>query len=182
MKYNWKVLSREKVYDGSPHLNIFSDQVQLPNGKIINDYHRIEAKDAVILLVENEKKELLVYNEYRHGVGKRSYTLPAGGIDNKEDIFKTSSRELFEETGYTAHKESLLGKYLVSSSYRISEVSFIYLTDIRQVSKPTCKDIENPDFLWLDKKSVMKAIKTKKFVSVVHLSAVMSWLFKEIFL
>lgn len=179
MKYNWKILSREKVYDGSPHLKIFSDQVQLPDGKIINDYHRIEANDAAILLVENDKKELLVYNEYRHGVGKRSYTLPAGGIENKEDIFKTSSRELFEETGYIAAKESLLGKYLVSASYRISEVSFIYLRDIRQVSKPTGKDVENPDFLWLDKNSVMKAIKIKKFVSVVHVSAVMLWLFKE---
>jgi hypothetical protein len=51
---NWKILSRKLVYDGSPHIKISIDKVKLPNGKVIDDYHRIEIKDAVMLLVKNK--------------------------------------------------------------------------------------------------------------------------------
>ena len=59
----WKFINREQVYDGSPYIKIFKDTVELPAGKIIDDYHRIEVNNAVMLLIENENKELLVYNE-----------------------------------------------------------------------------------------------------------------------
>ena len=65
-KKKWKLLSRKKVYDGSPYINIFIDKVELPDGKIIDDYHRIEVNNAVMLLIENNSGELLVYKEYRH--------------------------------------------------------------------------------------------------------------------
>ena len=57
-KINWTIISREKVYDGSPFINIFKDKIELPNGKIIDDYHRIEIDDAVMLIVENEREEI----------------------------------------------------------------------------------------------------------------------------
>ncbi|GIR93497.1 MAG: hypothetical protein CM15mP93_16840 [Thiotrichaceae bacterium] len=46
----WKLLSRKKGLDGSPYINIFIDKIELPNGKIIDDYHRIEVNNAVMLL------------------------------------------------------------------------------------------------------------------------------------
>ena len=66
---NWTLISRRKVYDGSPYINIFKDKVILPNGNILDDYHRIEIRDAVILLVEDNEKRLMIYKEYRHGMG-----------------------------------------------------------------------------------------------------------------
>ena len=41
---------KKKVYDGSPYINIFIDKVELPDGKIIDDYHRIEVNNAVMFL------------------------------------------------------------------------------------------------------------------------------------
>ncbi len=84
-KKKWKLLSRKKVYDGSPYINIFIDKVELPDGKIIDDYHRIEVNNAVMLLIENNSGELLVYKEYRHGISDVTYTFPAGGIEGKID-------------------------------------------------------------------------------------------------
>ena len=78
---NWKLLSRTLMYDGSPHMKISIDKVKLPNGKIIDNYHRIEINDAVMLLVQNENDELLIYKEYRHGINRESLTFPAGGIE-----------------------------------------------------------------------------------------------------
>ena len=57
----WKFINREQVYDGDPYIKIFKDTVELPAGKIIDDYHRIEVNNAVMLLIENENKELYDY-------------------------------------------------------------------------------------------------------------------------
>ena len=51
---NWKLISRDKVYDGSPYIKIYKDTIMLPNNKIIDDYHRIEVNNAVMLLIEND--------------------------------------------------------------------------------------------------------------------------------
>ena len=48
---------REKVYDGSSFINIFKDKIELPNGKSIDDYHRIEIDDAIMLIVEMKEKK-----------------------------------------------------------------------------------------------------------------------------
>ena len=105
---NWKLISRVKVYDGSPYIKIFKDTVMLPNKKIIDDYHRIEVNNAVMLLIENHQNELLVYNEYRHGIADVSYTFPAGGIENNESYKAASEREVMEELGYKFNNIKLL--------------------------------------------------------------------------
>ena len=72
----------------------------LPSNKIIDDYHRIEVNDAVMLLIQDSKKNLMVYGEYRHGIGKISYTLPAGGIEKDETVL--AKKRALEETGLMA--------------------------------------------------------------------------------
>ena len=86
----------------------------LPSNKIIDDYHRIEVNDAVMLLIQDSKKNLMVYREYRHGIGKISYTLPAGGIEKDETVLKAAKRELLEETGLMAKSFQVMKEYTVS--------------------------------------------------------------------
>jgi|TARA_B100000035_G_scaffold315043_1_gene333605 ADP-ribose pyrophosphatase len=174
---NWKLLSRKKVYDGSPYINIFIDKVRLPNGNIIDDYHRIEVNNAVMLLVENEKSELLVYNEYRHGIKDVSYTFPAGGIEKDETINDTAKRELLEEMGYEFNDCKLISKYVVSGSYMFSELNFVSIKGIKKVRDPSNIDIENPEYLWLRKDLVINAIKENKFKGLTYVTAAFAWLF-----
>lgn len=56
--------------------------------------------DAVVLLViHKETNKLVLLKQYRVPVNGFIYELPAGIIDNKEDIKEASKRELKEETG-----------------------------------------------------------------------------------
>lgn len=175
----WKLISRKKVYDGSPYINISIDTVELPNGNIIDDYHRIEVNDAVMLLVQNENNELLVYNEYRHGLGEVSYTFPAGGIEKNETIEDTAKREMLEELGFEFDNCRLLKKYIVSGSYMFSELNFISIKGIKKISEPSNIDIENPDLVWLKKDLVVSAIKENKFKGLTYATAALVWLFYE---
>jgi len=176
---NWKLISRDKVYDGSPYIKIYKDTVKLPNNKIINDYHRIEVNNAVMLLIENDKKELLVYNEYRHGIADVSYTFPAGGIENNESIEAASEREVMEELGYKFNNIKLLKKYIVSGSYMFSELNMVSIKNIKKISEPKEIDIENPEIMWLSKKSVKEALFNDKFKGLTYATAALIWLLYE---
>ncbi len=176
---NWKLISRDKVYDGSPYIKIYKDTIKLPNNKIIDDYHRIEVNNAVMLLIENDKKELLVYNEYRHGIADVSYTFPAGGIENNESIEAASEREVMEELGYKFNNIKLLKKYIVSGSYMFSELNMVAIKSIRKISEPKEIDIENPEIIWLSKKSVKEALFNDKFKGLTYATAALIWLLYE---
>ena len=153
----WKFINREQVYDGDPYIKIFKDTVELPAGKIIDDYHRIEVNNAVMLLIENENKELLVYNEYRHGIGEVSFTFPAGGIEENENLEEASRRE-------------------VSGSYMFAELNMILIKDIKKISEPKEVDIENPEILWLPRKLVLDGIYNEKFKGLTYATAALIWL------
>ena len=173
----WKLLCRNKVYDGSPFIKIFKDKVKLPSGSIIDDYHRIEVNNAVMLLIENDNNELLVYEEYRHGIGEVSYTFPAGGIENNETLDIAAAREAHEELGISFNDCKLLKSYIVSGSYMFSELNMMSIKNIFKISEPNEKDIENPEVLWLSKKDVKDAISNHKFKGLTYATAALLWLF-----
>ena len=175
-KKNWELISRKVVYDGYPYLKVSIDKVKLPSGKIIDDYHRIEVHNAVMLLVENNENKILVYKEYRHGVAEVSLTFPAGGIEKDESVFDAAKRELNEETGYTAKDFFLLNEYIVSGSYMFGELSFIRVRNIQKEGNPIAKDIENPEHVWLTKDEIKNSLKNKDFKALKYATAAMAWL------
>ncbi|GAB3615589.1 hypothetical protein GCM10027416_01460 [Okibacterium endophyticum] len=54
--------------------------------------------------------------------GRSGWTLPGGGIDPGEDPADAAVREIFEETGFTAELDGLLGvdSYVVPAEHRMS--------------------------------------------------------------
>ena len=176
---NWKLLSRKLVYDGSPHMKISIDKVKLPNGKIIDDYHRIEINDAVMLLVKNKKGELLTYKEYRHGINCESITFPAGAIEKSESKIDAAKRELMEETGYTANSFDIISDYIVSGSYMFSKLTFILVSDIEKKQVPNNKDLENPEIIWMDIEKVKLALKNNNFIGITYATGALHWILNE---
>lgn len=174
-KKKWKLLDRKVVYNGRPFIKISIDRVKLPNGKIISDYHRIETNNAVMLLVENKNKEVLVYNEYRHGLNNTTFSFPAGAIEDKENYKKAAIRELREETGYKADSVKLYKKYIISGSYLVSNLYYVLVKDIQKINEPVQKDMEDPDFMWLNKRQVNNAIMNNDFKCLTYASAALLW-------
>jgi ADP-ribose pyrophosphatase len=81
------------------------DKIQLPNGKIIDDYFvNIKPEVALILPITNTR-EIVFVRQYRHAVGEFFIELPAGSFDPEEESAETAAvRELQEETGYLAQQ------------------------------------------------------------------------------
>lgn len=77
------------------------DKVQLSNGKIIEDYYVWEFPPWNNVLAITKDQKFVLIRQYKHGIGKVFYELPAGVHDKAgESVLESAKRELLEETGF----------------------------------------------------------------------------------
>jgi ADP-ribose pyrophosphatase len=90
----------EVVYDGR-FLKVQRDRIQLPDGKV-TDREYIKHPGAVVILPVFDDGSVLLERQFRYPLDRVFIEFPAGKIDPDEDPLDCATRELQEETGYTA--------------------------------------------------------------------------------
>ncbi len=100
-KSPWKTLSSEIVYE-NPWISVRHDKVITP-GKTNGVYGVVTSKkNGLRIIAVTEDSKIILNREYRYGIGRFSYELPAGGIEADESALVCAQRELKEEAGLTA--------------------------------------------------------------------------------
>jgi 8-oxo-dGTP pyrophosphatase MutT (NUDIX family) len=98
----WKTLRSHMVLDHR-WCKVRRDEIELPQGEIIDDFFVIIRPDIALILPVTSQKEIVFVRQYRHGVGEILLELPAGGFNPYEESgLAAAARELQEETGYIA--------------------------------------------------------------------------------
>jgi ADP-ribose pyrophosphatase len=88
------------MYSGD-FIEVHKDSVRLPDGAIASrEYIAHPGAVAVLALLDNGN--LVMERQFRYPPQREFIELPAGKIDQGEDILLTAQRELLEETGYVA--------------------------------------------------------------------------------
>ena len=95
----WKVLDREYIIK-RPWLTARRDKVELPDGRVIEEYYVLEYPDWVNVIAITKEGQFVMERQYRHGLGVDSTELPCGVMEKGEDPLEAARRELLEETGY----------------------------------------------------------------------------------
>ena len=94
-------LDRKVIYE-SDFVCLYADKVRLPSGYVIEKYHQIHyPKEAVCVVIFNEKDEILLTRNKRYTIGRLEWEIPAGKIENGETMEEAARRECIEETGCT---------------------------------------------------------------------------------
>lgn len=96
----WSTLSTEQLIN-RPWLKARRDTVQLPNGKVYNEYYILSYPTWINVIAETEDGELILERQYRHGLGVVSTEICAGVVEEGETPLQAAQRELEEETDYT---------------------------------------------------------------------------------
>ncbi|GAB1540644.1 NUDIX hydrolase [Scytonema sp. NUACC21] len=100
----WKILDSTMVLNHS-WCKVRQDRLELPNGKIIDDYFVSIKPEVALVLPITSSREIVFVRQYRHAVGDFFIELPAGSFDPTQESAETAAmRELQEETGYITQK------------------------------------------------------------------------------
>lgn len=92
-------IERTTIYE-SDHVCLYTDKVRFPSGYVIEKYHQIHyPKEAVAVVIFNENDDILFIHNRRYTVGHLEWEIPAGKIEEGEQVENAAKREAKEETG-----------------------------------------------------------------------------------
>ena len=124
-KGKWKVLKSEYLFR-RPWLTVRKDCVELPDGRQNPEFYVLEYPDWVNVIALTDDGKFIFERQYRHGLGKTCYEIPAGVIEPGESPMEAAKRELMEETGYLAERMAYLGPIAPAPGYS-DELLHLYM-------------------------------------------------------
>jgi 8-oxo-dGDP phosphatase len=81
-------------------ISVRADTCLTEEGTAIDPFYVLEYPDWVQIVAIDENDQLVLVEQYRHGLGISSLELPTGGVDPRDsDPVSAAQRELEEETG-----------------------------------------------------------------------------------
>lgn len=99
----WKTLSSEYLIR-RPWLTARKDKVQLPDGRIIDEYYVLEYPTWINVIAIDKEGRMVLVRQYRHALKFTGFEIVAGVLEQGEDPMEAAKRELLEETGYAGGK------------------------------------------------------------------------------
>jgi ADP-ribose pyrophosphatase len=170
----WQILKDREVYAAPPWITVHRQQLRLPNGRIVEDYHQIDLRDYVIIVAQTPDGKYLIERQYKHGVGKVSLLLPGGVIEDGEEPLPAAKRELLEETGYEADEWRGMGVYVSNANYGCGRAHVFIARNARKVAEPHSGDLEDMEILLMDSSELIEAIRAGE-MTVVGAVAAVAW-------
>lgn len=124
-------LTSEPVFQGRL-LNVFRDEVRLPDGKTgVREY--IKHPGAVVVIPVCADGRLIFERQFRYPLRRAFLELPAGKLDPDEDILACARRELQEETGYEGDDWRHLGVMHPCIGYSNERIEIFLATGLKHV-------------------------------------------------
>jgi len=137
----WKVTATTYPYRDE-WLSLRSDNLLLPNGKILAPYHTIESPDWVNVIAISDQGNIILVEQYRHGAKQILLELPAGNVDPKEKPESAMRRELLEETGYVSDDWRYLGALFPAAARLTNQVHSYLALGARKLAEPAVDESE----------------------------------------
>ena len=154
----WKTTSRKVILDHSKFLTVESHTVELPDGRIIEDWPWVITPDFINVIALTPENKALCFRQTKYAVEGITLAPVGGHIDPGEDPLEAAQRELLEETGYQAKEWINLGSFKTMAN-RGGATGHAYLAlDAVLVGSPNSDDLEEQELLQLDLEQLENAL------------------------
>jgi ADP-ribose pyrophosphatase len=137
--------------------------VELPDGRILEDWPWVITPDFVLVLAQTEAGDFLVFRQTKYAVQGITLAPVAGYLEAGEQPLQAAQRELLEEMGYQAQDWIDLGSYRMDGN-RGSGLGYLYLARrARYVGEFESDDNEEQHLLHFSRAELEAALLTGEF-------------------
>ncbi|MBJ6118632.1 NUDIX hydrolase [Pontibacter sp. BT310] len=158
----WKVLKSELVFDEKWY-KLRRDEVELPNGKVMDDYYVSVRPDVVLTFPVTESGEVIFVRQYKHAAANIFIELPGGVIDDHENNPKEAAkRELLEETGYTSDNVELVAEVIDNPTKDTNKIYFYLARNAYKIAEQDLDESESIEVLHIPIQDVEKMVLSGK--------------------
>ena len=162
----WKTLSTEYLIE-RPWLTARRDCVQLPDGRIMDEYYVLEYPDWVNIIAIDKKGNMILVRQYRHALGQTNFELVAGVLEQDENPLDAAKRELLEETGYSGGEWHELMQLSANSSTMTNITHCFVATGVEKISGQHLDDTEDLEVYTFTQSEVKEMIRQGEFMQAL---------------
>lgn len=102
-------MNRTTIYE-SDWVCLYRDKVAMPDGRILEAYHKLHIPhESSCIVIANDKEEILLIQSRRYITEKLEWEIPAGRIEDGETPEEAAKREALEETRCTVRELTCFG-------------------------------------------------------------------------
>ncbi len=169
---SWKTLDRRTILNHNKFLRVENHVLQLPDGRVIDDWAWIITPDYINVLAETKDGRFLIFRQYKHGVDGTSLAPVGGYLEPGEEPLAAARRELLEETGYEADEWLNLGSYVVDGNRGAGTAHLFLARRARPIAAPDADDLEEQELLFLSRDELEAALANGAFKVLAWTTAV----------
>lgn len=168
----WHVISRKPLLTRR-YVTVWEERVRLDDGQVIDDFCRIDSPDWCAVVCLTREGRVALVRQYRHGVGRQSLELPAGGVEPSESPLDAARRELLEETGLWApHWQPLISLAVDPSRQRVVGHFYVALqAEVR--AAPSLDPGERLETLLLEPNEMFARLERGEIFHGLHVAALL---------
>lgn len=169
---HWQIIGSKDIYDASPWIRVSIQEVRLPNGKVVDNFHRVKMPEYAVVVARTSDGRMIMERQYKHGVGKVSLMLPGGLIEPGEEPIAAARRELVEETGYSAQNWQSLGSFVANANYGCGKAHIFVAENAKKIKAPDSGDLEEMEIVLLKPEGLIDAVRSHEVVALSAMVAI----------
>jgi hydrolase, NUDIX family len=162
----WKTLSSKQLID-RPWMRVRCDKVQLPDGRVHEEYYVLSYPSWVNVIAETEEGDIILERQYRHGLDIVSTEICAGVMEEGETPLEAAQRELEEETGYTGGEWKEIMTVAPNPGVMDNLCHCFYAKKVRKTCEQHLDDTEDIDVLLCPKQEVKQMLIRGEFIQAL---------------
>ena len=155
----WKTLSKQIVFERSPWIKLEEHQIELPDGKVLDQWIWIDTPDFVIVVAVDQQDHFLVFEQTKYASSGLTLAPVGGYIQAGEEPLAAARRELLEETGFEAEDWISLGSFMTDANRGNGNGHYYLAKNVQKTDQIALSDdLEEQRLLFFSAAELQKAL------------------------